>query len=170
VIIVSDTSAISNLILVELIELLPKIFTTIVVPQAVSQELLANGQQHQITQFVQSANWINVHSVQNLSQVESLQKEFSLDLGEAQSIALAMQLQASRLLIDERLGRIAAKQKGLKITGILGVLLIAKQQALISEVKPWMDRLIGQANFRIHPLLYQDVLRLAGEKITLATD
>jgi uncharacterized protein len=76
---------------------------------------------------------------------------------------LALELQATQLLIDERLGRKAAKRQGLKITGILGILLAAKQQKLISTVCPIMDVLIYQANFRIKPDLYTEVLKLAGE-------
>jgi len=52
---------------------------------------------------------------------------------------------------------------GLSITGVLGVLLIAKNRGLISRVQPIIDALILQANFRISRQLYEEVLRTANE-------
>jgi predicted nucleic acid-binding protein len=73
-------------------------------------------------------------------------------------------LDAELLIIDEQLGRKIALNEGLNITGLLGVLLEAKSQGLIFEIKPVMDNLIGQAKFRIASSLYLEVLRLAGEE------
>ncbi len=76
---------------------------------------------------------------------------------------MALELQATQLLIDERLGRLEAKRQGLRITEILSVLLAAKRQALIAVVRPIVDALIQQANFRVSAQLYEEVLQLAGE-------
>lgn len=163
-IIVSDTSPVSNLILVGHIHLLPQLFGTIIIPEAVYQELLANGIHHPVTETVQAVDWLEVRSVNDQQQVEVLERDYNLDPGEANAIALALELQATQLLIDERLGRLEAKRRGLRITGILGVLLAAKSKTLLSEVRPVMDALIQQANFRINPQLYSEVLQLAGEQ------
>lgn len=56
-----------------------------------------------------------------------------------------------------------ASAYNLKVTGLLGVLLQAKKQQAIAVVKPLMDKLIQQANFRIRDELYQTILELAGE-------
>lgn len=162
-IVVSDTSPISNLILVDHIHLLPQLFGTIIIPEAVYQELLANGSNHPITETIQAIDWLEVRSVSDQQQVEVLERDRNLDLGEANAIVLALELQATQLLIDERLGRLEAKRQGLRITGILGILLAARNKALLPEVRPVMDVLIQQANFRINPQLYNEVLRLAGE-------
>lgn len=162
-IIVSDTSPIANLIVVGYIHLLPQLFGTVIIPDAVYQELLANGINHPATQIVQTVNWLEVRSVTDQQQVETLERDRNLDPGEANAIVLALELQATQLLIDERLGRLEAKRQGLRITGILGVLLAAKSQALIPKVHPMMDALIQRANFRISPRLYSEVLQLAGE-------
>jgi predicted nucleic acid-binding protein len=86
-----------------------------------------------------------------------------LDAGEANAIALALELQADDLLIDERLGRQEAVRLGLSIIGILGILLVAKKRSLIPQVQPVMDALINQAGFHVSPQLYQRVLDLAQE-------
>ena len=92
-----------------------------------------------------------------------LRNEYNLDIGEAEAIALALELKADELLIDERLGRREAVRLGLSITVVLGVLLIAKNRGLIAKVKPIMESLISQANFRISHQLYEEVLQTANE-------
>jgi uncharacterized protein len=77
--------------------------------------------------------------------------------------SLAIEVDATRLLIDERLSRQAATEQGLKMTGVVGLLLLAKQQGLISVVKPIMNDLVAKAKFRIRSRLYADVLRTANE-------
>ena len=110
-----------------------------------------------------SLNWIQVQQAANLELVTCLRNEYNLDIGEAEAIALALELKADELLIDERLGRREAVRLGLSITGVLGVLLIAKNRGLISKVQPIIDALILQANFRISRQLYEEVLRTANE-------
>lgn len=110
---------------------------------------------------VQTFGWIQTRQVNNRAIVAALQNE--LDIGEAEAIALALELQAEQLLIDERLGRIVAARLNLRYTGILGILIEAKSQQLIPEVKPKLDALINQAGFWVAEPLYNRVLRLAGE-------
>jgi predicted nucleic acid-binding protein len=86
-----------------------------------------------------------------------------VNVGEAEAIALAAEVNANRLLIDERLGRQAAAELGLSLIGVLGILLAAKRQGLISEVKPVIDDLVIQAGFRVSSQLYADVLNAADE-------
>jgi len=69
VIIVSDTSPIANLIVVGYVDLLPQLFGAIVIPDVVYQELLANGENHPVTQTVMMVDWLDVRSVSNQSQV-----------------------------------------------------------------------------------------------------
>ncbi|USR90244.1 DUF3368 domain-containing protein [Phormidium yuhuli AB48] len=76
---------------------------------------------------------------------------------------LALEVKAEELLINERLGRREAINLGLSITGLLGILLVAKRRGLITQIRPIMDRLIWEANFRIGSNLYREVLAAAGE-------
>ena len=68
-----------------------------------------------------------------------------------------------KILIDERKGRQKAIELLLKPVGVLGVLLRAKQENLIPEVTPLLDRLMEEADFFIHENLYYEVKVLAGE-------
>lgn len=84
-------------------------------------------------------------------------------LGEAEAIALTVEVQAEQVLIDERRGRLVAARLNLRYTGILGILVEAKSQGLIAEVKPLLDALVNEAGFWVAEPLYNSVLRLVNE-------
>lgn len=159
--IVSNTSPISNLAKVGQLNLIPQLYGTILIPTAVYEELLDEQAGETVITAVQSAVWLETQSVQNQELVSELRNR--VNVGEAEAIVLAIEANATRLLIDERLGRKAATNFGLKITGLLGILLIAKRQGLIMSVKPLMDDLVAKANFRISSQLYLEVLNAANE-------
>ncbi|MBF2008132.1 MAG: DUF3368 domain-containing protein [Chlorogloeopsis fritschii C42_A2020_084] len=159
--IVSNTSPISNLAKVGQLDLMQQLYRAILIPSAVYEELLDERAGETVITTVQSADWLEIRPVQNEELVNQLRDR--VNVGEAEAIALAVEVEATRLLIDERLGRQAAKDLGLKITGVMGILLLAKRQNLIMSVKPIMDDLTTQANFRISSQLYVDVLNAAGE-------
>lgn len=160
-IVVSDTSALSNLAIVDHLWLLKAIYQTVVIPDVVTSELAA-ASNPTISATLQ-LGWIQTQILANSQLADQLQKERGLDAGEAHAIALALELQADDLLIDERLGRQEAARLGLPIIGILGVLLIAKKRSLIPQVQPVIDALINRAGFRVSSQLYQRVLALAQE-------
>jgi len=91
-------------------DLLPQLFGAIVIPDVVYQELLANGEGHPVTRTIMAVDWLDVRSVNDLSQVLTLERDYRLDPGEAHAIVLALELKATQLLIDERLGRREAKR------------------------------------------------------------
>jgi predicted nucleic acid-binding protein len=160
-IVVSDTSALANLAIVDHLWLLESIYQTVIIPDVVARELAAAS--NPIIPAILQVGWIQPQPLTNSELANQLQQERGLDAGEANAIALALELQADDLLIDERLGRQEALRLGLSIIGILGILLVAKQRSLIPQVQPVMDTLISQAGFRVSPQLYQRVLALAEE-------
>jgi len=160
-IVVSDTSALSNLALVGHLWLLEAIYQIVIIPDVVASELAAAS--NPTISAILRLTWIQTQSLTNSQLADQLQQEWGLDAGEANAIALAFELQADDLLIDERLGRQEAIRLGLSIIGMLGVLLIAKQRSLILQVQPIIDALIDQAGFRVSPQLYQRVLVLSQE-------
>ncbi|WP_157818089.1 DUF3368 domain-containing protein [Candidatus Thiodictyon syntrophicum] len=88
-----------------------------------------------------------------------------LDAGEAASIALALELSAELILIDELDGRHQARRQGLTTMGVAGVLLLAKRQRLIEVVKPLLDDLRLRARFWLSHSVYEQVLAKAGESL-----
>ncbi len=163
-IVVSNTSPISNLAKVEQLNLIYQLYGRILIPCAVHEELLDRRAGDTVITAVRSALWIDIQSVQNQRLVDDL--KIRVNVGEAEAIALAIEVKADRLIIDERLGRQTARDFGVKITGVLGILLLAKRQKLINQVQPIMDNLMQQANFRISSQLYADVLMAANESVT----
>jgi predicted nucleic acid-binding protein len=161
VIVVSNTSPITNLAAVGQLSLLQQLYENIVIPQAVYDEMAGLGYTVPGTVEVQTLSWIQIQQVRNLTLVTELQRE--LDKGEAEAIVLAVELGADALLMDERRGRRIASRFGLNVIGLLGVLLEAKHSGLIPAVKPVMDVLIERIGFRISNQLYSDILHSAGE-------
>jgi predicted nucleic acid-binding protein len=132
-IIISDTSPLSSLAIVGCLSILKDIYASVIIPQAVANELAnSTGEDIRINTIL-SLDWIQVKQTTNLELVACLRDEYNLDLGDAEAIALALELKADELLIDERLGRREAVRLGLSITGVLGILLIAKNRGLISR-------------------------------------
>ncbi len=160
IIVVSDTSSISNLAAIGKLELLQQLYGSVIIPTAVYQELLNSGETDPSVLAIQTVNWIETRSVANITLLQTLQN--NLDVGEAEAITLAVELNADRLIVDERRGRNEAIKLGLQVTGILGILLAAKQQGLIPLIQPLLDDLIANG-FWIREQLYAEALKLAGE-------
>ncbi len=161
-VIVSDTSPISNLFLINKLGLLHKFYGRIIIPNAVMTELLVLKEQGIDLSEIENAHWIEVAIVSNTEAVRRYLAE--VDLGEAEAIALAKELHATRLLMDEERGRDLAVREGLHIIGIIGILIQAKHSREISSVKQLMDELIQKARFFIDVNLYNHALELANEK------
>jgi predicted nucleic acid-binding protein len=118
-IIVSNTSPINYLILIGHINLLPELFEQIVIPQAVYSELSDVLAPLSVQDWIASPpDWLKIQPVSQPSDaIVDL-----LDPGEGEAILLAQELKADLLLLDDRAARRAATERGLPITGILGIL------------------------------------------------
>ena len=81
----------------------------------------------------------------------------------SEALALAIELQADLLLIDERKGNDAAKRLGIATIGVFGVLLEAKKRSLIAGVLPLVDRLVKELKFYTSPNVRQRLADLANE-------
>ncbi|MEM1279047.1 MAG: DUF3368 domain-containing protein [Cyanobacteria bacterium P01_H01_bin.152] len=157
--IVSNTSPILNLAIIERLKLLRQQFGQIQIPEVVLEELKID-EERPGSQSIQAAiadGWIKAQSVGNPSFVKLLRQ--TLDGGEAEAIALALELQAECVLLDERDGRRVAKSLGLQVTGVLGVLLKAKQSGDLPSLGPVVEELTQKAGFRIAPELLARVLQ-----------
>ena len=160
-IVVSNTSPIINLAAIGQLDLLRLLFGTIAIPQAVFHEVAVRGHEQAGSSEIQVYPWFERHEVQNAALVKQLEQH--LDAGEAEAIAVAAELHADLLLIDERRGRRAAQQLGISVVGLLGILLLAKQRGYLNAIKPLLHDLIRVAGFWIDRELYKQVLMSAGE-------
>ncbi len=158
--VVSDTSPIRALAHLGLLNLLPTVYGSVLVPPAVQAEL-QNPPPPAPAVDVLLFPFFQVQAPVNLALVQRLQT--MLHQGEAEAIALAIEVQASAVLIDEALGRAIAQQYGLPVTGVLGVLVISKLQGLIAEVRPLMERLQNELRFFVSAKVRADILQRAGE-------
>ncbi len=161
-IVVSNTSPLTNLAAIGRFSLLYQLYAQLHIADGVWHELNANGIAWPGSAEVAAASsWILHHTPQNGNLVTTLQHD--LDRGEAETIALALELNADLVLIDERAGRSHAKRLGLNVTGVLGILAEAKAKGLLLAVRPVLDDLRQQANFFIAPRLYNHILRTMNE-------
>ena len=160
-IVVSNTSPIINLAAVGQLDLLRQLYGKVIIPQAVYHEITVIGAGQPGAMEVQTLEWIETKQVTNRALVMVLQTE--LDEGEAEAIALAIELRAGLLLLDERRGRAVASRLGIRFVGLLGVLIEAKQKGYHPAVKPVLDDLVTKAGFWVSQQLYARVLQAAGE-------
>ncbi|MDD3276691.1 MAG: DUF3368 domain-containing protein [Kiritimatiellales bacterium] len=152
-IVVSDTSPITALITIQQIDLLRQLYNEVKIPSAVAKELLAYHTE--IPPFIQ------VVPVTEIPLLTELNRQ--LDRGEAEAIVLAKELHADLLLIDEALGREAARQEHLPVIGLMGVLLIAKKKGRIPSLAGLIERLETEAGFYLSRPVKARVLKEAGE-------
>lgn len=159
-IVVSDTTPLSNLLQIDKLNLLKQLYKKLIIPPAVFDELSVLESIGVSIKPIEDAEWISIVSPKNRSKVEELLKH--LDRGEAEAIALAIEVDIEYFLIDEKQGRIIAEQMDLPIIGTLGSLLKAKQKGFVVSVKTEMIKL-REIGFWINDSLFQRMLKLANE-------
>jgi predicted nucleic acid-binding protein len=151
-IVVSDTSPINYLLLIGQIDLIPRLFQQIIIPDVVRDEMLDPSAPPVLQQWIaNSPSWL---AVQPVSGVDATLN--ALDPGEQAAITLAQTLPADLLIIDERLGRRVASDRGISIIGTLGILDDAASQGLV-ELVDVITRL-QQTSFRISRRIIQKLL------------
>lgn len=159
-IVVSDTSPIRALAFLQQLSLLERFFHEVWIPPAVERELREPPLEWMAVDPGQFP-FMRVESPKDQNHVADLLAE--LDLGESEALVLALENSPEAFLIDELRGRGKAIQLGLKVTGTVGVLIRAKAEGLIEQLRPLLDRLENELGFFISPNLRAEALRLAGE-------
>jgi uncharacterized protein len=158
--VVSDTSCLSNLYQIKQLNLLHQLFAKIFIPPAVYKEL---SHFHSDDLFNELEKYgIKMHTVGNNKLTEEILLT-GIDSGEAEAIALSIELKPSLLLIDEKHGKQIAKKHGIDTIGILGVILFAKEEGVIAKAKPLYNDLRTKTRFYFSETLYQFFLNKAGE-------
>jgi predicted nucleic acid-binding protein len=160
-IVVSNTTPLIGLAQIEKFHLLQQLFGEVYIPQAVYDEAVVAGREEGgARREVSGATWIKVVSVKDRLAVEVLLDE--LDMGEAEAIVLARELNADWVLMDEKKGRRKLSQMEINRIGTLGILLKAKQSGLLESVRPEIEKL-RQQSFSMTQDVINVVLQQAGE-------
>ena len=105
--------------------------------------------------------WLRAKAVKDTAEAVRLAQ--TVDVGEAEAIALAKELQADLLLIDERKGRRLAVQEQVPVIGLLGVVLLAKRRALTRSARALLQRLERDAGIYISEHIRDQALKSVGE-------
>lgn len=161
--VVSDTSPLSNLAIIGRLDLLREQFQVVRMPGAVARELSAlpfSAPRSALADALR-AGWllemavpVSAPSPDNLA---------GLDTGEIEAIRLALALRADRILMDEKEGRQRATALGLHTIGIIGVLIAARQTGRIDSLAAEIVRLPAEAGFFVGRALEARVLEIVGE-------
>jgi len=160
--IVCNATPLINFAAINRLDILQTVFRQIMIPQAVYDETTVAG--FPGSGFVLQAGadrWLQVVSVSTIA-INILSE---LDKGEREAIALALETEERKILLDEREARQVAQSLGLQAIRTLGILLLAKNGKIITQVQPLLDAMINTAQYWVSRSLYEQVLRQTGELI-----
>lgn len=153
-IVVSDTSPLCYLLLIEGIEVLPQLFERVIIPQKVRDELLAPDAPKVVREWIsQPPDWLEVETV--TGQFDPALNQ--LDVGEQEAITLALQLKADLILLDDLAARRIATGLQQDIIGLLGILGSAAEKSLIDF--PSAIARLQQTSFRASSKLIGSLLQ-----------
>jgi predicted nucleic acid-binding protein len=151
--VVADASPLFYLLSIEQIDILPRLFGTVFVPDAVQKELCHPAAPAPVREWAADLPaWVEVASVE-IDEDTALR---GLGAGERAAIALALSIHADLILIDERKGTQAAINKGFEVTGTLGILTLAARRRLV-DLADCFSRL-KRTNFRYRQEIMNELL------------
>ena len=148
--IVSDSTTLIVLLDLDRVDLLSNLFEKVYIPQAVFEEI-------NYKKDVRLPKLFKLEKVKNIEKLDELKQ--LLDIGESEAIVLALEKNMP-LIIDEKKGRKIAKNLGVKIIGLLGIVLLNQKQGFISkkEAKEFLDNVIARG-FRISKKLIEEFVK-----------
>jgi uncharacterized protein len=160
--VVSNTSPLSNLAIIARLDLLREQLGTVTIPASVRTELdrLPNAEAKSSLERAIQAEWVRVVPL-----IGPVPADFALNLdnGEAEALALALENKAALVLLDESAARLKAHQLGIAFTGVLGILRQARLAGRIPSLKAEILRLRTDARFFVAPALEKRLLNSVGE-------
>ena len=152
-IVVADASPFVVLVAIGHIDLLPTLFTEVLIPPEVASELASSKRPADVREFIATPPaWLCIRAPWCPDAIPGL------DAGETAAIALAEEVQAGRLIIDEYRGRKAATERGLRVVGTIGVLELAAEMGFIDLAEAF--RRVKQTDFWISHTFLDERLAL----------
>ena len=156
---VADTSPVCYLVLIGKVDLLPELFSSVLIPRAVVAELLHEDAPESVRAWAANPpSWASVHD-NPTGLAAGMEK---LQAGEQNAILLAEMVQADIVLLDEKAARRVAADRGLRVTGTLGVLGEAATRGRVDLIEA--IELLRKTNFRYSPALLKATLDRFGPK------
>ncbi|WP_372948782.1 DUF3368 domain-containing protein [Mariniphaga sp.] len=156
--IVSNTTPIISLLKLSQLNILKELYSEILIPYAVFQEI-EDGKNKRYYQDLSKIDWIKIVEIQDSQAIKYF---LDLDAGESEAIVLATEIGADLIIIDEKLGRFHAKHADLKVTGTIGILIKAKRQGIVRDLKPLLYELT-EKDVWISEKLIEEILKQVGE-------
>jgi len=159
VVVISDSSPLISLLSVEKLDILGKLFETVMIPEVVYNEVF-NKKVSNLD--LKKTKFLQIEKVTDRKMVKLLKMQ--LGYGESEVIALALEKGIDRVIIDDKQARKVADKLGLKVIGTLGILILAKEKQVIKEVRPLVLSMMEKINFRIDRALLNKILGILNEK------
>lgn len=145
---ICNSSPLIALLSVNKIDILNDLFSEVLTPEAVfNEEFKAENKDADFNK----ANFLKIVKVNDRNLVKVL--NIHLGLGESEVIALSLEKDLDWVILDDKQARNIAGNMDLKVIGTVGILLLAKQKSLISNVKPLLLEMKEKVNFRISQLI-----------------
>ena len=141
------------------LEILQKMYAEITIPAAVYREV-PEKEDSACKQLKKAGEWIHVHEIRDHS--EKKMYKAKLHDGEVEVMILCQEQNADLAIIDDNAVKKTAKYLGIPVTGTLGVLIKAKQQGFINEIRPIISELKANG-FYVSQQVEELVLKYAGE-------
>jgi len=157
--VISNSSPLQYLYQTGLLDLMPALFRSVCVPEAVAAELEEGRRRSVPLPTFEECSWLQMMAVRDRTLLPLVTR---LGDGEREVLALGLELPGALLLLDDRDARRHGRALGLEISGTLGVLLLAKERGALDAVRPVLDRLQA-LRFRLDDRTRQIVLDLANE-------
>lgn len=150
--VVADASVLIALGQIDQLLLLEQLFGEVVIPLAVEREAGSNRPP--------LPGWVRTRKL--LGALDSRVMEAALGDGETETISLALEARAERVILDDLPARRLARDLGLSVVGTAGILFMAKRSGFIAAIRPPLDALRA-AGFRLRQDVYKEILKSAGE-------
>lgn len=155
--VVSNTTPIISLASIDKLNVLKELFGEIIIPHSVYDEIKAK-ESYGYKEV--DSNYIKVRAIKGTKYRDLLLNQ--LDWGEAETIILAIEINADYVIIDDNIGYKIAKNSGLNVIRTLSVLLKAKDKGIVKEIKPLLDEMILKGRW-YSKKVYESFLKKIGE-------
>lgn len=156
-IVVSNSTALINFATIGRLDILHALFRELTIPVAVWDETVVKASRYSSARRIRESAWIKTRKAHGNTIMNLMAGK--LDVGEAEAIALALEIRAELILLDETPARETAGKLGMHFTGTVGCLVMAKRMGIIERIKPLLNKIVTDARFWIAQDLFRTVLR-----------